>query len=116
MTLFEFLFAVVILSLCAVAGVYGSSLWGTWIGIGCALTTAVVSFGFVQFIGRLGERFHRSPMKCPCGSCNERDYAWVANDNDSNPIARYKCGRLVVLKNGACQDMKQKLPVVGMRE
>lgn len=107
MTLFELLFVLVILSLSTLAGVYGSLLWGMWIGIACALAAAFVSVGLVQFVSCLGERFHKSPMKCPCGSCNDRDYAWVGSDNDSNPIAKYKCGRMVVLKNGVCQAMKK---------
>ena len=108
MTLFELIFVVFLLSLGAVAGVYGFASGGIWIGITYALLAVACSFATIQAASKVSGRFHKSRMKCPCSLCKDDDYVWVGNDERSNPIAKYRCGRFVVLKGNKCEEVQRK--------
>lgn len=107
MTLFELLFVGCLLSVGAVAGIYGFASGGIWIGITYAVIAVVCSFATIEAASKLSGRLHKSRMKCPCGLCKDDDYVWVGNDKQSNPIAKYRCGRFVVLKRHSCEEVEQ---------
>jgi len=106
MTLFELLFFLVILFLASIAGFYGYSSGGLWIGIGCAAGSIVLTVSTILLASKLATLLHRSKLKCPCGACRDNEYVWIGQDSKNNPIARFSCGKTVVLTKGNFEEVK----------
>ncbi len=108
MTLLELIFVGGILVLGAFAGIYGFSCGGALIGIVSFVITIASCVGGLHLAAILEQRLRsKSPLKCPCGLCGNDEFIWVGEDSNHDPIAKYKCGRLVILKNGLFEDVKQ---------
>lgn len=106
MTLFELLFFVIIVAIASIAGFYGYLGGGIWIGIGSAVGSIVLTVTTIMLASKFATLLHRSNLKCPCGTCRDNDYVWIGQDSNNNPIAKYSCGKTVVLMKGEVQEVK----------
>jgi hypothetical protein len=110
MTLFELFFFCGLVLIAVVAGRYGFSLGGFWIGISCGLLSVVLCVSTILLADNLTQkyrRFRRLGLRCPCGACADSDYEWIGNDSKHNPIAMYKCGKLVRVRNGTTEEIPE---------
>jgi hypothetical protein len=106
MTLFELLFFIGIMAIASIAGFLGYSYGGFWMAGGCTLGAIVISVGMIHLASTLGTMLHRSNLKCPCGACRDDDYVWIGQDSQNNPIAKYTCGKTVVLIDRNVKEVK----------
>ncbi|XZE17682.1 hypothetical protein SH449x_002957 [Pirellulaceae bacterium SH449] len=73
---------------------------------GCTLGAIAISVGMIHLASTLGTILHRSNLKCPCGACRDDDYVWIGQDSQNNPIAKYACGKTVVLTHRKFKEVK----------
>lgn len=63
MTLFELLFFIFIVTLASMAGMWGYSYGGFWIGIICVWVAVPLIIGTLVAMGELSARLHQAKMK-----------------------------------------------------
>ena len=91
----------------AFAGARGFASGGIWFGIAYFIFGVVGSFLTLQLLGLTCWFFRSSRMKCPCGNCRNDDYKWIGDDGNLHPVAKYACGKIVVLKDGKCEEFPE---------
>ncbi len=111
MTFFELATVCLLILFGLICGRIGFVAGGLMYGVISFVFGTIFAISAVYILDKISFFFHERKRKeiinCKCGSCCFNDYEWVGSDVSGNLIARYKCGKMYVLKGETLEELPE---------